>query len=117
MNPKNVCSFCGMPMNDPHGNRVRHEECGIEFHKSQSIMAYEKKSLKANPFWLNEKILRELYYTYRGSSEIDPQMMEDSGFDFELHNSITERNGHKVFVMNHFGFSFSKNKKITLWKI
>lgn len=80
-------------------------------------MQYQTKSLGLDPFWKNEKILRDFYYRTGTAEGINPQEIEDVGFDFKLYRVKKENNGTVIFVMHQFGFSISKTRKLFIWKI
>lgn len=110
------CILCGKLITDPHGNRDYHDDCGYRLKKQNSAKRYAAISIKADPYWLNEKILRKLYKEHGDQGILDPSLLESAGFDFKLIKSETNSNGFRVYVMNKHGFYFLKNKKIQLWK-
>lgn len=73
--------------------------------------------LKTDPFWKNERILKELYFGYGERAELDPMLLENSGFDFELFRKKENIQGVVAFVMTEYCFSILKNEKIIIWKL
>jgi len=111
------CSLCGIEIINPHGSRQRHEDCAYEVKKARSISQYAKNQKQAYPYWSNDKILRDFFYQYGGGIEIDPALLENEGFDFVLYRKEIQIGDDRVFVMNKFGYSILRNKKIVIWKI
>jgi hypothetical protein len=100
-----------------HGNRLRPVIEAYETKKVRSINAYAQKCLALDPYWRNEKILREHYHLYDPGKAIDPQLLENEGFDFNLTKTKMIINGHEFDVMNKFGYRFTQNEQIILCKI
>ena len=75
------CKNCGMTIEIDHGNIKHCEPCKKKVKERTSSKRYAQISLKADPYWLNEKILREHY-----DEDMDPDILESLGFDFELYN-------------------------------
>ncbi len=113
----NNCDNCGEPIVDSHGNRLHHEDCSVELGRARSKLSYAAKSLKADPLWLNEQILRKSYYKYGAAHEFDPNDLGAKGFDFDLYSEEKKVNESSIFCMRQFGFSFLKHKKIIIWKL
>lgn len=112
-----TCSACGLPLNDPHGNRDYHEDCGYAEKKERSRQQYATNCLKINPLWYNEKILRTFFKRYKNGLEVNPGDLEAAGFDFKLYSEEKNVKGSIIFCMRKFGFSFLQNKKIIIWKL
>ena len=114
-----ICPYCGEPFLDSHGNSIYcpDKDCGYETRKIRSKKRYATISQEADPFWLNEKILRESYNKYGPQTEIDPNELVAVGFDFELDSEEKNINGAIVYFMRNFGYSFLKNKNIIIWKL
>ena len=114
-----ICPYCGDTFEEAHGNSVYcpGEICESETRKLRSKNQYATKSLKADPLWLNEKILREHYKIYGHLTEIDPDELASEGFEFNLSSEEKKVNDDVIYCMRKFGFSFLKNKKLILWKL
>lgn len=104
-------------MYDYNCNRIRHEDCAYKNKRQTSIESYAKKSLRADPYWLNEKILRELFSAFGPNTEIEPELLEEKGFNFSLFKSKLTDQGIIIFIMNKFGFSLLKNQKVIICRI
>jgi hypothetical protein len=105
-----------MAINLNHGNRLRPPDEAYERKKQRSSEAYAKSKLANNPYWLNEKILRENYNLY-GDQPLDLIFLSEHGFDFKLVNQKLEVAGETVFIMNKFGYSFVNNKSVKILKM
>ena len=112
-----LCPYCGLEMNASHGNRRYHKACAYEAKKRRSIKQYAKQHLHTDPYWFNEKILRELYNKYGEQFEIDPLFLKQQGFDYNKCKTKRKFNGYDQFFMHQYGFSIQQNKKIILWKL
>lgn len=111
------CRYCDKDLVIEHGNKKAHESCAYLAKKERSKYQYEKNQLKSNPYWKNDGILKELYYTYGEGVEIDPRILENAGFDFDIFQEEVLSKGIKVFIVDKFSFSLLKNEKIVIWKI
>jgi hypothetical protein len=100
-----------------HGNRLRPEKEAYEVKKARSKRVYAEKNLLIDPYWLNEKLLRKYYNLYGPGVVINPQLLEDEGFDFNLAKSKMTINGNTFEMMHKFGYRFTINEKIILCKI
>jgi ribosomal protein S27AE len=114
-----ICPYCSSSFADAHGNAVYcpDKDCGYEAKKIRSRRQNATINLKANPFWWNEKILRETYNRYPPQTEISPTQLETAGFDFDLDWQEKEIDGAKIYCMINFGYSFLQNKNIIVWKL
>jgi hypothetical protein len=97
-----------------HGNRLRPEKEAYEVKKARSRRVYAEKNLLIDPYWLNEKLLRKNYNLYGPGVAINPQLLEDEGFDFNLVKSKMTINGNTFEMMHKFGYRFTINEKIIL---
>jgi len=114
-----ICRYCDEPLFDSHGN-LRYcpdKGCAYEAKKQRTINQYAIKSTQADSIWANEKILREYYYKYGLSTEIDPYELETAGFDFDLNSEEKKVDDLVIYCMRKFGYSFLKNKKLIIWKL
>ena len=111
------CDYCNEVIDAPHGNQRYHHECEYERRKDRSIKQYAKIKLLGDPYWRNEKILREQFYGSGEHAEIDPGFLEKAGFDFDLYISEKKIKGQLLFYMHNFGFKFLQNKKVVIWKL
>lgn len=100
-----------------HGNRLRQVTEAYEVKKARSRNAYAQKCLAINPYWKNEKILRKYYHLYGPGKAINPQLLENEGFDFNLTKSKMIINGYAFDMMDKFGYRFTQNQQIILCKI
>ena len=116
-NQSPLCPHCKRVLDKSHGNNIYHPACAYEVKKLRSITQYAKDRGKINPYWYNERILKNMYRMFGEDTEIDPDLLENSGFDFDLFREEITRGQNKFFVMNTLGYSLLKNKKIILWKI
>jgi hypothetical protein len=105
------CKHCGKTIVVKHGNTKRCEPCKKIARDETSSIRYARISLEADPYWLNEKILK----MYHGK-DIDPDFLESEGFDFEKYREQIIIDGETVFVMKKFAFSILKNKTVRIWK-
>ncbi|QNA45849.1 hypothetical protein [Lacibacter sediminis] len=112
-----VCRLCGEELDITHGNRRYHEDCAYEAKKQRSIDQYAGRSLQLDPYWRNEKILKDLYCSYGEQHEIDPTVLKEMGFDFNICKTKRQVNGLNQVFMHQYGFSILQNKKIILWKL
>lgn len=112
-----LCRYCGEQLDVYHGNRRYHEDCAYEAKKQRSNNQYAKLNLQLDPFWLNEKILKELYYSYGEQHAVDPTILTQMGFDFKICKTKRHSNGTDQFFMHQHGFSILQNRKIVLCKI
>lgn len=113
----NLCPYCRLPMGVVHGNSRYHKECAKEVKKRRSIKQYAKQNLQLDPYWLNEKILRELYHTYGDQFEIDSLFLKQRGFSFRQFKGERLIKGITYCIMHQYGFSINQNKKIILCKL
>ena len=67
--------------------------------------------MEADPYWLNEKILRKYF-----GRDMHPDLLESEGFDFEKYREKIIIKGETVFAMKKFAFSILKNKTVRIWK-
>ena len=100
-----------------HGNRLRTEKEAYEVKKARSRRIYAEKNLLINPYWLNEKLLRKYYNLYGPGAAINPQLLEDEGFNFNLTKSKMIINGNTYEMMDKFGYRFTQNQQLILCKI
>jgi hypothetical protein len=107
---KIICKHCGKTIEVKHGNTKYCEPCKKIAIDQTSSNRYARISLEADPYWLNEKILR----TYYGK-DMDPDFLESEGFDFEKYREQININGETVFAMKKFAFSILKNKTVRIW--
>ncbi|MFN5134945.1 MAG: hypothetical protein ACK5DG_06465, partial [Chitinophagaceae bacterium] len=63
-----------------HGNRLRPKDEAYEVKKARSRRVYAELQMKVNPWWLNEKLLREQYNLYGKEFEEDPMVIYKKGF-------------------------------------
>ena len=103
--------------NHEHGNRLRSPKEAYERIKQRSRDDYAKKNLALNPYWLNEKILRRLYGLFGPKNQIDPQILEDMGFDFTIYKFKKKINNHEFEIMGKFGYILLQTEKVLLCKI
>jgi hypothetical protein len=101
-----------------HGNRLRTPEDAYERIKQRSKDDYAKRNLAINPYWLNEKILRRLFGLFGPNNPIDPQILEDMGFDFTI-CKFKETIGLNEFeIMGKFGYVLlHQTEKVLICKI
>ena len=113
------CHYCGSDFFPRHANSnyCPGKNCVYEMKKIRSQTQYAVKSIKADLFWRNEKLLREFYSLYGQDYEIKPIELESAGFDFKLFSSERKINEHIIFCIRNFGYSFNENKTISIWKI
>lgn len=112
------CNRCGEALEkEPHGNKRYHDHCYSQQKKERSIRQHAAKSLKADPLWRNEKVLRELFYKYGPDHEVDFDELESEGFDFELELEQRDEAGEDVYFIHHFGFILLDNNHIVIFKI
>lgn len=112
-----LCRFCKEQIHEYHGNNWHHPECVEKDRKRRSKKRYERQQLKLDPYWLNEKIIRELYGQHGKLVEMEPALLTKMGFVFALFKEKRQLNDYTVFVMHDHGFSLLKNKKVILWKL
>lgn len=112
-----LCRYCGEELDVNHGNRRYHEDCAYEAKKQRTIDNYAIRNLQLDPYWRNEKILKELYYTYGEQNEVDPTILTEMNFDFKICKTKRQSNGIDYFFMHQHGFSIKQNRKIVLCKI
>ena len=112
-----LCDLCTQVILSTHGNRKYHEQCTQELKLQRSKLKYASISMKADPFWRNEKILRDLYYKWGAEFEFEPAELNLMGFNFDLQFPQIIIEGKEVIVVRKFGFIIHKNQKIQIWKI
>ncbi len=118
LKPKIIfCDYCDRIIYKPHGNQKWHHECNYNVRKKRSIEQYARDKLLGDPYWLNERILREQFYGSVEHAEIDPDILEKAGFNFNLFTSEKKRRGQLIFRIHKFGFKFLQNKKIIVCKL
>jgi hypothetical protein len=100
-----------------HGNRLRSPEEAYERVKQRSKEDYAKRNLALNPYWLNEKILRRIYGLYGPNNPIDPQIMEDLGFDFTIFKFKETVGSYNYEMMGKFGYILLQTEKVLICKI
>lgn len=100
-----------------HGNRLRTPEEAYERIKQRSRDDYAKRNLALNPYWLNEKILRRLYGLYGPNNPIDPQILENLGFDFKIHKYKETIGSNEYEIMGKFGYILLQTEKVLICKI
>ena len=106
-----------MKDNPNHGNRLRPPAEAYEVKKKRSRDRYAATQLKNNPYWLHNKILRDLVNLYGLDTEILYQEFINHGFDFKQYKSETIKNGHKVRIYDIYGIYFLPNKNLCICKI
>ena len=111
-----ICGFCNKQLDQTHGNRRYHPECAYAKKKQRSIHQYAKQNLQLDPYWRNEKILRELYHSFGEMVEIDPSLLGNQQFDFNTYKTKRRVNGYWQMFMHNYGLIVKENKKITLCK-
>ena len=105
------CKNCGKTVMVKHGNSIYCIPCRVVVKNQTSSHRYARISMDADPYWLNEKILRE-----HCGEDVNPDLLESEGFDFEKYNEKINIKGETVYSMNKFAFSIQKNKKVRIWK-
>lgn len=101
-----------------HGNRLRTPEEAYERIKQRSKDDYAKRNLALNPYWLNEKILRRLYGLFGPNNPIDPQILEDMGFDFTIYKFKKTIDSYEFEIMGKFGYVLlHQTEKVIICKI
>ena len=101
-----------------HGNRLRTPEEAYERIKQRSRDDYAKRNLALNPYWLNEKILRRLFSLFGADIPIDPQILEDMGFDFKIHKYKKTIGSYEFEIMGKFGYILlNQTEKVLICKI
>ncbi len=111
-----ICPVCEKPLEKLHGNKRYHTACAYTLKKQRSKNQYAQNMLRHDPFWDNERILKQFAWGYGEGKELDPQLMEDAGFNFEFFKEKKMLNGQTVYMMQQYGFCFLKNEKIVIWK-
>ncbi len=106
-----ICKNCGESTEVVHGNTLYCEPCKKIVKDQTSSSRYARISMEVDPYWLNEKILRKYY-----GKDMDPDVLESEGFDFEKYREKIIINGETVFAMKQFAFSILKNKTVRIWK-
>lgn len=106
------CKNCRRIKPVKNGNSIYCDSCKIIVRNKTSSERYARVNLKADPCWLNEKILRRY-----NREEIDINQLESEGFNFTKFNDIINQYGEVIFQMKKFGYSYQKNKKVYVWKI
>lgn len=112
-----ICDLCNQVILGTHGNRKHHEKCAYLLKLKRSKLIYASISMKADPFWRNEQILRNLYYKWGTEFEFEPAELNVMGFNFDLPFPKIIIEGKEVFVVRKFGFIIHQNQKIQIWKI
>jgi hypothetical protein len=106
-----------MKDNPNHGNRRRPPDEAYEVKKKRSRDNYAETQLKLNPFWLHNKIIRDLVCLYGTGTEIPLSEFDKRGFDPQKYKSTSIKEGQKCFFYDKYFFIITKQKSITLWKI
>jgi hypothetical protein len=106
-----------MENNPNHGNRRRPPDEAYEVKKKRARDCYAAAQLKINPFWLHNKILRDLVSLYGLDTEIPYLEFINRGFDFKQFKSTEKFNGHMVRLYDHYGTYILPNKNLCICKI
>jgi len=106
-----------MENNSNHGNRRRPPDEAYEVKKKRSRDFYAATQLKINPFWLHNKILRDLVSHHGLNTEIPCLEFITRGFDFKQFKSTKEINGQMVRMYDHYGTYILPNKNLCICKI
>lgn len=106
-----------MKDNPNHGNRLRPPAEAYEVKKKRSRDRYAAIQLKNNPYWLHNKILRDLANLYGLNTEIPHQEYINRGFDFKQFKSQRKINGHNVLIYDEYGTYILSNKNLCICKI
>jgi hypothetical protein len=106
-----ICNICGEATEVEHGNTIYCNSCKKIVKKQTSSSRYARISMEADPYWLNEKILRKYF-----GRDMHPDLLESEGFDFEKYREKIIIKGETVFAMKKFAFSILKNKTVRIWK-
>ncbi len=109
---KIYCKNCHKATIIVHGNTLYCEPCKKIVKDQTSSNRYARVSLEADPCWLNEKILRKYY-----GKDMDPDLLESEGFEFDKYNHKIIEDGETIYQMKKFGYSIIKNKKVCIWKV
>ena len=105
-----------MKDNPNHGNRLRPVIEAYEEKKRQSKNRYAQAQLKINPFWLHNKILRDLSNLYGVGVEIPIKEFNDRGFDPQKYKITTTSNNTTYLHYDKYALTITKNKTIIIWK-
>jgi hypothetical protein len=100
-----------------HGNRLRSPEDAYEMKKQRSTERYAASQLSINPWWLHNKILRDLYNLYGPFRDISHDVLTARGFNFSKYKESKTINGQKVFLYDKHGFYLTENKKVRICKL
>ena len=106
-----------MKNNPNHGNRLRPPEEAYEAKKKRSRDRYAEAQLKINPFWLHNKILRDLVNLNRTGTEIPISEFEKRKFDPTIFKSETKKDGTNYLNYDKYCISITKQKTIIIWEI
>lgn len=115
---RSICRYCKKELLANHGNKKYHDTCSYSAKLERSRKQYWNNLSKYNPYYKNDRILKEFYFTYGEKTEIDPDLLENSGFDF---NTIKKEkkypDGRIIFELENFAFRILRHQKIVLWKL
>jgi hypothetical protein len=106
-----------MAINLNHGNRLRPPEKAYERNKQRSRENYAKAMLAINPYWLNEKIIREEVNLNGRMCIIHHLQLIEKGLKPKLYSAQRTIEGEQVFIMKNHGYSLTTDKNFKLWKI
>jgi len=106
-----------MKNNPYHGNRLRSPEEAYEIKKKRSRDRYAATQLRSNPFWLHNKILRNLANLYGLDTEIPYVEFISLGFDFKKFKSKNVIRGYTVNTYDNYGIYFLPTKNLCICKI
>jgi hypothetical protein len=103
--------------NPNHGNRLRPPAEAYDIKKKRSRERYAVIQLKNNPYWLHNKILRDLSNLYGLNVEIPIEQFYQRGFNLDIYKSESRVNGVFIRWYDTYGFYFSKTKMGIICKI
>jgi hypothetical protein len=106
-----------MKDNPNHGNRLRPPAEAYEVKKKRSRDRYAATQLKNNPYWLHNKILRDLVNLYGLNTEIPNQEFINRGLDLKQFKSTMKINGNIVRMYDEYGIYILINKNLCICKI
>ena len=100
-----------------HGNRLRPPDEAYEVKKQRSRDRYAETQLKANPYWLHNKIIRELVYLHGTNTDIPVSEFSKRNFDANKYKSIEKRDGLNYLFYDKYYLTITKQNNVIIWKL
>jgi hypothetical protein len=106
-----------MKNNPNHGNRLRPPAEAYEVKKKRSRERYAASQLKNDPYWLHNRILRDLSNLYGLNVEIPIEHFLNRGFNIDEYKAEYRDNGLTIHCYDTYGFIISNKKMGIICKI